>query len=393
LSSDSDETTVEESRSWLQRIGQSVLGVLFGLLLIVGAGVLLFWNEGRAVETARSLSEGAGVVLAVAAERADPANDGKLVHVSGALSTSGPANDAEFGVRSRGVRLARRVEMFQWTEESESETTKRVGGGETTRTTWRYKRAWADHPVDSSRFHDRNGHGNPQMTWRTRNIAAPGIRLGAFAVPESLYGRFGREQPLAAGDAQAEAVQKRSGKAAQIADGVLYVAQDPGQPVLGDYRITFSEVPLQSASIVARQAGTTFEPYRTRAGGTVELIEAGTVPAADMFKDAQAENRLWTWLIRAGGALLMFIGFCLVMGPIGVLADLIPILGDVVRAGTGVMALLLTVVLAPVVIAIAWFWYRPVVAVIVLAVGAVLAYGAIHWARARKPAAKAATAT
>jgi hypothetical protein len=83
------------------------------------------------------------------------------------------------------------------------------------------------------------------------------------------------------------------------------------------------------------------------------------------------------------------------MGPIGVLADIIPILGDVVEAGVGVVALLLTLILAPVTIAIAWFVYRPVVAVIVLVLGGVLAYGAIHWARARKAAhatAKAAPA-
>ena len=55
----------------------------------------------------------------------------------------------------------------------------------------------------------------------------------------------------------------------------------------------------------------------------------------------------------------------------------------------------MTLILAPLVIAIAWFVYRPVVAAIVLVVGAALAYGAIHWARARKAARlpKAAAAT
>src|SRR5581483_10707752 len=98
------------------------------------------------------------------------------------------------------------------------------------------------------------------------------------------------------------------------------------QPVVGDYRISYREVPRQSASVVARQAGPTFEPYRTEAGGTVALIMPGEVPAKDMFKEAEDENRMWTWIIRAGGALAMFIGFALMMGPIGVLADVIPIL-------------------------------------------------------------------
>ena len=387
MTDDGDTYTEAESSSWLQRLGRSFAGVLFGILLIVAACILIFWNEGRAVKTARSLSEGAGLVHTVAADRPDPANDGKLVHMVGQLTTTGPATDPEFGVKSGGVTLLRRVEMFQWTEESESETEKRVGGGETTRTTYKYKRDWNEHPVDSSKFKQRQGHTNPQMTYRTRNVLAPGIRLGAFAVPQSLMHGFGTEQSLAAGDEQVQAVQKRSAdKPAQVVDGVLYIAKDTAQPAVGDYRITFREVPQQTASIVARQAGPTLEPYRTQAGGTVALIAAGEVPAADMFKQAQDDNRMWTWLIRAGGVLAMFIGFCLIMGPIGTLADVIPILGDVVRVGTGLIGLLGTAILAPIVIAISWFFYRPVVAVIVLVVGAAIAYGVIHLSRARRAA-------
>lgn len=388
---DGDSVTVEESRSWLGRLGQSFAGIVFGLLLVIVACGLLFWNEGHAVKTARSLSEGAGIVKTVTADKPDPANDGKLVHVIGALTASGPVFDAEFGMKSDGVRLVRTVEMYQWTEESESETSKRLGGGETTRTTYKYRREWADHAVDSGRFHERNGHTNPHMIWSRRNQAAPGVRLGAFAVPQTMIGRFGEAQPLAVDDAQVQAAKKKQPeKDVQVVDGALYVGKDPGQPAVGDYRISYSEVPRQSASVVARQstgqAGPTFEPYRTEAGGTVALIAPGEVPAKDMFTEAQDENRMWTWIIRAGGAIGMFIGFCLMMGPIGVLAGVIPILGDVVEAGVGVVALLMTVVLAPLVIAIAWFVYRPVVAVIVLVIGGAAAYGAIHWARARKAA-------
>jgi hypothetical protein len=67
-----------------------------------------------------------------------------------------------------------------------------------------------------------------------------------------------------------------------------------------------------------------------------------------------------------------------------VLADVIPILGDIVGAGTAVVAFLGTVMIAPVVIAIAWFAYRPVVAVITLVVGAALVAGAGYLARQHK---------
>src|SRR5215470_7840525 len=120
----SDSFTEVTSTSWFSRIGQSIVGVLFGIVLVVGSAVLLFWNEGRAVQTARSLAEGQGIIVDADVGRIDAVNDGKLVHVSGDLKTSAPLNDAEFGVSTKAARLVRNVEMYQWKEESHTETRK-----------------------------------------------------------------------------------------------------------------------------------------------------------------------------------------------------------------------------------------------------------------------------
>jgi hypothetical protein len=379
-----DQVMDVEQIGWLRRLGQSVLGVLFGFALIIGAVVLLFWNEGRAIRTERSLAEGAGLVHDVDANRVDPANNGRLVHVAGPLSASGPAVDSEFGIRSGGLRLERQVEMFQWTEEQQTETTRKLGGGEEKTTTYTYRRGWADHPVESSKFREPAGHANPPMVWRSRNVVAPGPRLGAFSVPADLLAHFGAEQPLVVDGGQVAALAGKLGKPVQAVDGVLYIAADAGQPAVGDVRISYSEVPLQEASIVARQSNNGLGPYITSAGGTVELIAAGRVPAALLFTSAEADNRFWTWLIRAGGCLLMFIGFCLILGPLGVVGDVVPFVGDVIRAGAGLVGLLCTAVLAPIVMALAWLWYRPLVALAILAVGGLLAFGAVRLARQNK---------
>jgi hypothetical protein len=377
------EVTEVTSTSWLQRIGNAIGGVLIGLVLVVVSAVLLFWNEGRAIQTARSLDEGAGLVRPVPADRVDPANEGQLIHVSGPLATAGPAVDNEFGVRSSGVRLVRKVEMYQWKEDTESETRKKLGGGEETVTKYKYSRAWSEKPIDSSKFRERSGHNNPQMVYQGRSALAPQPRIGAFTVPESLLGHFGSEQALPATDAQATALQRRLDKPVKTVDGVLHVGRDPGDPVVGDLRISFLEVRLQPASVVARQSGSSLEPFLTKAGGEVQLIAAGQVGAAEMFKHAQDDNRLLTWMIRAGGCLLMFVAFAMILKPLSVVADVIPILGDIVGAGTGLIALLLTASIAPVVIAIGWLWYRPLVAIGILAVGGILTWLAIRLVRQR----------
>ena len=99
-----------------------------------------------------------------------------------------------------------------------------------------------------------------------------------------------------------------------------------------------------------------------------------------------------TWLIRAGGLLLLAIGFGLFMSPLAVIADFIPPLGSVVRMGTGLVAFLLAIVVGTITIAIAWFYYRPLLAVGILVVGAVIAAAIIYIGRARRQVAAPAPA-
>ncbi len=92
---------------------------------------------------------------------------------------------------------------------------------------------------------------------------------------------------------------------------MLYVGRDPSQPAIGDMRISFSEVPLQNASVVAAQAGSGFAPFPTNTGTTVELISPGIVDAKIMFQHAQEENVTMTWMLRLIGVVFMLVGFSL----------------------------------------------------------------------------------
>ena len=386
-----DQVTEVTNTSWLSRLGQAIVGVLVGIAVVIGSCVLLFWNEGHAIKTAQGLTEGAGIVRSVPADRVDPGNDQRLIHVSGMLTAGSPVGDGDFALRVQGLRLLRHVEMYQWQEETHTETRTKFGGGEERTTTYKYVRGWADKPIDSTRFREVRGHTNPTMTYQSREAVASGTHLGAFGVPESLVRGFGEPKPLEAAEAQANALQIRIDKPVKVIDGILYVGRDPSQPAVGDMRISFSQVPLQTASIVALQAGTSLAPFTTHTGTTVELITPGTVPAAAMFKAAQEENVTFTWVLRAVGAFVMFIGFALILRPLSVAADVIPILGNIVGAGAGLVAMVCTAALAPLVIALGWLWYRPLIGIAVLIAGAAATYGLTKLAR-RRVAQKAAAA-
>ena len=77
----SDTYTETTRTDWTTRIAASIKGIGAGIILAGLAGYGLFWNEGSAVQTVKSLTEGAGLVVNIDAARVDPANEGKLVAV------------------------------------------------------------------------------------------------------------------------------------------------------------------------------------------------------------------------------------------------------------------------------------------------------------------------
>jgi hypothetical protein len=165
---------------------------------------------------------------------------------------------------------------------------------------------------------------------------------------------------------------------------VIHVGADPERPRIGDLRITFLAASPAAASVVGAQAGDGFAPFATRAGDRLLLLAPGQVTAAEMFRDAETSNTILTWILRAVGALLMLIGFCLLGSPLSVVASVIPFLGSLVGAGAFLVGLVLTLVAAPSVIAVAWFFYRPLVAAGVLAFGLAAAFGVSRLAGSRK---------
>ena len=124
---------VTNTTGWGSRIGNSLKGIIVGLILVVVAFVLLFWNEKRTVETYRGLKEMQAVTVEADSAKVDKAFEGKCVHMTGTAKTDDVLTDAQFGVEVNAFHLRRNVEMYQWVEHTKTETKKNVGGSETFR--------------------------------------------------------------------------------------------------------------------------------------------------------------------------------------------------------------------------------------------------------------------
>jgi len=363
---------VEVTRKSLGSRGKdSIGGAFFGVILVIGAAVLLFWNEGRAVKRYKDLKEGAGAVVTIPSDRIDPAMENRLVHLTGETKTASPLTDPDFGISLSAVKLLRQSQIYQWVEEVRTETRTKTGGGTEQVKTYTYDQEWSSSPVDSSRFKVPSGHQNPkEMKYPSKTFTADSVTLGAFTLPAFLVGKIGGAvpHPPASLDLASEEVRT----SARIDGDHVYFGANPDAPAVGDVRVRFSSVPTGPVSVVAQQKGATFVPYSTRTGGTVDLLELGTVSAADMFQKAQDRATMLTWAFRVGGFLLLAFSFSLILRPIAVLAGILPFLGRLVGTGTTIVAFLLSGVVWTFTVAVAWVFYRPVLGIGILVVTLVL---------------------
>jgi hypothetical protein len=265
--------------------------------------------------------------------------------------------------------------MYQWIEDRKSETRKTFGGGEETVTTYSYRQGWADRPVDSGAFKQPQGHANPEMRWKDRSFALSEARMGARRVDLQTMTRMGDGAEVPVEATQEAAIREVFGWGeVRVSGGRIHIGADPSRPQVGDQRIRYELVPLGEISVVARQRGDGFAHYETEAGDALFMVSRGAVPAAAMFAEAVTANAVLTWVLRIVGLVLMAVGFGLALSLLGVLADVIPFLGSIVRAGTGLLATAMAVLVGSVVIAVAWFWYRPLLALGVLVAGAAIVW-------------------
>ena len=376
------------SQSIFGRIGKSFVGMLIGFALLIGSVVLLFWNEGRAVATAKSLREGAATVIDVPSENINPANDSKLIHVTGETAVVESLEDPLFNISESAIRLRRNIQVYQWKERKESKSRDKVGGGKETTTTYSYEKVWSPELIKSSSFKSPEDHQNPtKLVVPKKEFVAKNATLGQFKLTPEIIGKIPGDETLDATEEQLSKVSENLQSKLKLDGDRFYLGDDPANPEIGDEKISFTVLRPGTVSVIAAQTKQSFTPYVTTNEREIELVEASNVSAPQMFAHAQAANRTLTWILRAVGFGAMFFAGMLVLGPISAMARILPFLGSLVEIGFAIVAFLLSVIVSLLVIATAWMFYRPLWAAIlvVVAIGCIILLKRLHTKRAPTP--------
>lgn len=386
----SDTYTTTTHQSWGSRLASSVKNIAGGALLAIICVAVLVWNEGNSVEAHKSLKEAEGLCVDLpSATAVDATLEGRLVHVSAMAEPTTPdVVDTVFAVYPTppALKLQRKVETYQWTEEAHTETEKNTGGSTDTTTTYTYSKGWEDHIIDSDAFAKTEGHENPtEMLFQSRVQSSNAVKMGEFDVPSLVLDKMRWYEPLRSSNYSTSFLSEETvgGHAVTLYEDVgYYFGNSPSSPAIGDTRVSFSYIPEQVISVVARQSGSSFSNFVTSNGRQVLLVEPGTVSAQEMFVHANQQVTIMTWMIRFFGFLLLWMAFKAILDPISVFADVIPFLGNLLEAGASVVSFLAALVVATVVIAVSWLAYRPLLSLCLL--GGVALLARYIWNRRRQ---------
>ena len=380
------------------RVGRSFKGILGGAVLFIGATVLLWWNEGRAVRTADMLEEAqkACVVMENPSKK-DAALDGELVCGTAMATTEDSLVDKDFGIGANAISLKRTVEYYQWQEYEKTETEDKLGGKQVETTTYTYDKVWTGSPINSKDFHDPDYRGKnftlttiePDQQW------AENVTFGAYHLNESLIHSISSTEPfvLALSDEllsqlnknTQEAYERFNGKKDIAADdstykyihvneNELYLGVNSGAPQIGDVRVTFEKVMPAKVTVVSVVDGDSFKPFKAGNGEKFQKLVMGKKSMDEIFDGEQSVNTILTWILRLVGTLLVIAGLKSMFGFIEAILKVVPFLANIVGWGVGLVCTIVGIVWSLIVIAIAWLFYRPVLGITLLVIAGLLVW-------------------
>ena len=253
--------------------------------------------------------------------------------------------------------MKRTVEIYQWSEKCETDD------DDNKKCT--YEKVWEEGLIDSSEF-EQNGHDNPTtVLYESEVYVSNNVRLGAYVLPEDLIQKLSYNKKKDNDDLISEYQNPVEGI---VIDGVYLT----NVPEIGDIRISYQYLDSETVSVMAVQSGDTFEAFTSKTGKDVYKIMKGSYTGAQILEGMTKNNNTLKWILRFVGVLLIISAFSSMFSFITNLANKVPILGNIVSGATGLVSAVLGFAVSLIVIAIAWFRFRPILSICLVLVVVIL---------------------
>lgn len=327
-------------------------GIISGLIFILIATLLLFYNERRAVDAEKVISIAKKELIEVSSSTIDQNNEGKLIVTSGQINLlNDMVYDSEFNVSMKTGKLTRVVEMYQWTEDCKDDS----NGTEVCT----YTKKWSSEIINDNGF--ETGYNNPDtMPYESKTFIMDNVKLGAFRLNYNLLHQLSTKAKY---KDLSETVA--NSKNLNIKDGAYTTYKET--PEIGDIRISFLYNDAKDITIMGVQRADSFEEFKTdKHDYTILALEEKILNGNEFTEILSSQNKTITWIFRLVGTIFMIVGVASVLSIIKYLSSFIPFLGKFAMNAVGLISILVGLSLSLVIIAISWFAVRPVLSIILL---------------------------
>jgi len=246
------------------------LNVVGALLVLAGIGLVA--TTARSLLNYRAVASLHGGEVVDLGTNSPPSGGqhGAMARVVGTPTVVEAPRDPDFNLRANTPVLVRQVEMFQWREV-------RLGSNV------HYELDWVDHLLDAGHFEEPQGHANPvSFPISGKQFDAGLVRLGGFELGPALLHAIPGTQRVTPDPGAMPANLAASFSRYQ---DYLVTSARPGDPRLGDVRVSWNEVPLQQLTVVGRVDGDRLVPAADAADGKGYVVQVGDVPVLDIFPD------------------------------------------------------------------------------------------------------------
>ena len=347
-------------------------GILVGIVMIAVLTVVLFKNEGNAVNRKKALENIDNAV------EISSAVDGDLIIMSGEAKTDAVIIDEAFSVEAPAntLKMEKTVSMYQWVEHSETD--------DNDNTTYTYNKQWSTMLQDSSNYHTQAGHENPAaMIYSGGEYTANEVYIGDYMLDSVFVNKLNKYQPYNTMQVPLKDLNF------SVNENKIFISATGNtsitSPGIGDYLVEYEIVQGETITIVGGKSGSNIVSYYTK-NGNLNEVSYGIKDKAVLKQEKIDENTRNTWIIRIASVFGLMVAFGMLFSPLTNLLGRVPILGSIVNGGVALVGGLLGGAWGIVVIAIGWLYFKPVLA-ISLIVGVVAIVVLVARCRKQKEAA------
>ena len=370
-----------EVNHWGKRLGNSFVGALLGVSLFFASFFVLYWNEGRV-----NFAQIAKTAIEISATAPNPTAQGKLVSITGNITSNQKLGDQLFLKEGDYVVVDRQVETYAWVEERDTETKKSLSGSETTTTTYTYDAKWTADPANSDSFKYSKNYKNPVKTaegfryqYRLKGDregvyrqSKRAIAANTYKVPEAKVGNYKINVPdlqlLSLKPLALEPQKLTLDESVSLQGEYIYAGKDSlYTPHIGDLRIRYSGLPADSTVTIFGQlsAPDQLTPYFHKDKHRLYDLFPGSREQA--IAKLRSNYLVMLWVFRLGGFLSMWFGLNFVAAPLSEVLSFIPFLSSLTENITLITSFVGAFVLSTITILVSMLLHHPIALLLAIA--------------------------